>query len=271
MASFRYPFTNPVRLIECPGITPVAAHDPDHAGPFPHLNRSHHHPPFGSFSPHFCPMPAKKSKPKPSRGPTADGKRDILPLNQGLYGRMGARVPSKLFRNILDRIQLYLRGKFPAETVHTEILKMIDEFFLFQGVGFHAEKVGFAGAVGGPEAGDGPISYFSEIRRHFVLEVVPGPDRDTHGLVAMIDEVINVPEKVLSFPEMPGHAGSEGLFCGPGVEIVSRGKGDLAEAPDGDSRPAGKTQDQDVASPVFVFPDKDVPGNFHVTHAGGEG
>jgi hypothetical protein len=125
---------------------------------------------------------------------------------------MGARVLTKLFRNILDRILLYLRGKFSAEAVHTEMLKMIDESFLFEGVGFHAEKVGFTGAVGGPEGGDGPISYFLKICRYFVLEVVCRPDGEAQGPIATVGQVVNVPEKALPLPEMPGHAGREGFF-----------------------------------------------------------
>lgn len=54
---------------------------------------------------------------------------------------------TKLFRNILDRNPLHLRGKCVAEAVDSEVLKIIDKIFVPERVGFHAEKVGFAGAV----------------------------------------------------------------------------------------------------------------------------
>jgi hypothetical protein len=52
----------------------------------------------------------------------------------GVYGGIGARVLTKLFRNILDRNPLYLRGKFAAETANSEVLKIVDKFFVPEGI-----------------------------------------------------------------------------------------------------------------------------------------
>lgn len=93
-----------------------------------------------------------------------------------LYGGIGARVLTKLFRNILDRNPLHLRGKCVAEAVNSKVLKIIDEIFALQGVGFHAEKVSFAGAVGRTETRDGPFGCFLEACCYLMLEVGTGTD-----------------------------------------------------------------------------------------------
>ncbi|MDQ5987914.1 MAG: hypothetical protein CSYNP_03662 [Syntrophus sp. SKADARSKE-3] len=76
----------------------------------------------------------------------------------------------------------------------------VDEVRAMDGVFVHGEKMGGAVAVGGAEPGDGSGDDPAYRLRQIVLQVVSCAEGKGKAMIGCFPQIINVPEKVFSFP-----------------------------------------------------------------------
>ena len=118
---------------------------------------------------------------------------------------------------------------FVNESLHSEMLKEMMEGSQIQGVGFEAEEMGWAGAVGGAEVWDGPVGRISHAGSNFTLQVVFRPHRKSCKKLGAISQIIDVPVEVLPQSSMPFDSPGQILHARANINIIAATEFDLAK------------------------------------------
>jgi len=121
--------------------------------------------------------------------------------------------------------------------------------------------MGFAGAIGGTKPFDEPVGNPANSLGDLMLKGLTGPDGNGRTALCLIAQIIDMPEKCFSFPEMPFHSFRQ---VGPGrshIEVKTLPKENHPQASHGQGPVFGKLQDQDIIPSVLCFPGNEVPGN----------